>query len=46
MSTEGWMFKPGEGRKMVREIEDQKLDYVTEKTLEDGTTSISNVRLD
>lgn len=46
MSTEGWMFKPGEGRKMVREIEDQKLDYVTDKTVSNGTETIDNVRLD
>jgi hypothetical protein len=27
MSQEGWMYKPGEGRKMLREIADEKLDY-------------------
>jgi hypothetical protein len=29
MSQEGWMYKPGEGRKMLREIADEKLDYTT-----------------
>jgi hypothetical protein len=29
MSTEGWMYKPGDGRKLLQEIKDQKLDYVT-----------------
>jgi hypothetical protein len=28
MSQEGWMYKPGEGRKMLREIADEKLDHV------------------
>jgi len=46
MSTEGWMFKPGEGRKLLKEIADKKLDYITEKTLENGTENSSNVRLD
>jgi len=29
MSQEGWMYKPGEGRKMLKEIAEQKLDYTT-----------------
>jgi hypothetical protein len=31
MSQEGWMYKPGEGRKMLREIADEKLDYDTNR---------------
>ena len=27
MNTVGWMYKPGEGRKMLKEINEQKLDY-------------------
>ena len=46
MSTEGWMYKPGEGRKLLKEIADQKLDYVTEKTLENGTRIKDEVKLD
>lgn len=29
MSQEGWMYKPGEGRKLMKEIKEQKLDYTT-----------------
>ena len=29
MNTVGWMYKPGDGRKMLKEIADQKLDYTT-----------------
>ena len=28
MNTANWMFKPGEGRKVLREINEQKLDHV------------------
>ena len=28
MNQVTWMYKPGEGRKLVREIRDQKLDHV------------------
>lgn len=28
MNQAGWMYKPGEGRKMLREIADEKLDHV------------------
>lgn len=28
MSTMNWMFKPGEGRKVLKEINEQKLDHV------------------
>lgn len=28
MNQAGWMYKPGEGRKLVREINDKKLDHV------------------
>lgn len=28
MNTVGWMYKPGEGRKVLKEINEQKLDYV------------------
>ena len=27
MSQENWMYKPGEGRKVLKEIAEQKLDY-------------------
>jgi hypothetical protein len=27
MSQEGWMYKPGEGRKILKEIKKEKLDY-------------------
>lgn len=29
MNTAGWMFKPGEGRKMLKEMAKDKSDYVT-----------------
>ena len=29
MNIVGWMYKPGEGRAMLKEINEQKLDYVT-----------------
>lgn len=28
MNPAGWMYKPGEGRKILKEIKEQKLDYV------------------
>jgi len=28
MEVVGWMYKPGEGRKVLKEINEQKLDYV------------------
>ena len=28
MSQEGWMYKPGEGRKILKQIKEEKLDYV------------------
>jgi len=31
MTPQGWMYKPGEGRKMLREIADEKLDYDTNR---------------
>jgi hypothetical protein len=31
METKGWMYKPGEGRKVLREIAEEKLDYVEHK---------------
>jgi hypothetical protein len=30
MDTPAWLYKPGEGRKLVREIRDKKLDHVTD----------------
>lgn len=36
MTQVGWMYKPGEGRKLLKEIEEEKLDYVTDKTLQDA----------
>lgn len=32
MNQAGWMFKPGEGRKLLQEIKNQKLDYAKEET--------------
>ena len=29
MNQANWMYKPGEGRKMLKEIAEQKLDYTT-----------------
>jgi hypothetical protein len=46
MTVEGWMFKPGEGRKLLKEIAEQKLDYITEKTLKDDNKVSSNPRFD
>lgn len=31
MKPTSWMFKPGEGRKMLKEIKEQKLDYAKEE---------------
>ena len=28
MNQAGWMYKPGEGRKVLKEIKEQKLDYI------------------
>jgi hypothetical protein len=28
MNVVGWMYKPGEGRKVLKEINEQKIDYV------------------
>jgi hypothetical protein len=28
MNVVGWMYKPGDGRKMMKEIADEKLDYI------------------
>ena len=28
MNVVGWMYKPGDGRKVMKEIADEKLDYV------------------
>ena len=32
MNQAGWMYKPGEGRKVLKEIKEQKLDYVKQET--------------
>lgn len=29
MNVVGWMYKPGEGRKVLKQIKEQKLDYET-----------------
>lgn len=34
MAQTDWMYKPGEGRKMLQEIKDKKLDYVKETKLD------------
>jgi hypothetical protein len=31
MSQEGWMYKPGEGRQLLKDIAEKKLDYTTTK---------------
>lgn len=31
MNQTGWMYKPGEGRKVLKEIKEQKLDYVKQE---------------
>jgi hypothetical protein len=28
MNTVGWMFKPGEGRKMLQQMAKEKTDYI------------------
>lgn len=43
MSSEGWMFKPGEGRQLLREIADEKLDY-TKKPKTNGKEKTSRER--
>ena len=30
MTVQNWMFKPGEGRKVLKEISEQKLDHVNQ----------------
>ena len=32
MNQAGWMFKPGEGRKLLKQIKHEKLDYVKENS--------------
>lgn len=39
MSMQGWMYKPGEGRKVLQEIEEKKLDYVTDKNSTNGSST-------
>lgn len=34
MNQANWMYKPGEGRKILKEIKQQKLDYVKETKTE------------
>ena len=46
MNTVGWMYKPGEGRKLLQEIAAKKLDYVTEKTKEHVTETTDKIKLD
>lgn len=36
MQSAGWMYKPGEGRKLLRDIATDKLDYVNTKTTNNG----------
>ncbi len=33
MTMAGWMFKPGEGRKVLKEINEKKLDYVEQSKI-------------
>jgi hypothetical protein len=40
MNQAGWMYKPGEGRKLLKEIKEQKLDYAKEKTNDKGSITI------
>jgi hypothetical protein len=46
MNTVGWMYKPGEGRKLLREIADEKLDYITEKSKRNESKSETTPVLD
>ena len=36
MTMSGWMYKPGEGRKLMQDIANKKLDYITEKEETNG----------
>lgn len=42
MSPQGWMYKPGDGRKLLKEIKEQKLDYESKHTETDRKQSILN----
>lgn len=42
MSQTSWMYKPGEGRKLLKEIETEKLDYVTDRTYKETEDSSSH----
>ena len=33
MGVQGWMFKPGEGRKMLKEMSKEKLDFVNQEKI-------------
>jgi hypothetical protein len=33
MEVQGWMFKPGEGRKMLKEMSKEKLDFVNQEKI-------------
>lgn len=37
MSMEGWMYKPGDGRKVLKQIQDEKLDHLPIKLKSNGT---------
>lgn len=41
MNTVGWMYKPGEGRKLLKEIDEQKLDYVTTTQETNGKETVN-----
>lgn len=34
MTMAGWMYKPGEGRKVLKQIKEEKLDYVEQPKIE------------
>lgn len=36
MDTQGWMYKPGEGRALLKKIETEKLDYKQVQKQDDG----------
>ena len=41
MNQTSWMYKPGEGRKLLQEIKNQKLDYVKETNNTDREANLS-----
>jgi len=46
MSMEGWMYKPGDGRKVLRQIEQERLDYIPTKIKQNGADISSQPIID